>query len=53
EISSCSGFKFLTHAEMKFLSNLQATGVGLCICARHEFVCPNGAGDLQKSEWYA
>ncbi|KAG2097508.1 uncharacterized protein F5147DRAFT_777956 [Suillus discolor] len=53
DISSCSGFKSLAHAETKFSNSLRATGMGLCICARHEFVCPNGAGDLQKGECLA
>ncbi|KAJ7805536.1 hypothetical protein B0H14DRAFT_3485065 [Mycena olivaceomarginata] len=30
-----------------------ATGVGMGVCARHEFVQPNGVGDLQKGERYA
>ncbi|KAG2045963.1 hypothetical protein BDR06DRAFT_985710 [Suillus hirtellus] len=53
DISSCSGFKTLAHAETKFSNGLQATGVGLCLCARHKFVRPVGIGDLQKGERYA
>ncbi|KAG1869682.1 hypothetical protein C8R48DRAFT_746879 [Suillus tomentosus] len=53
DISSCSGFKTLAHAETKFSNGLRATGVGLCLCARHEFVRPVGVGDLQKGERYA
>lgn len=40
----------MAHAEMKFMTGLRATGVGLCLCARHEFVLPCGVGDLQKGE---
>ncbi|KIJ15288.1 hypothetical protein PAXINDRAFT_11826 [Paxillus involutus ATCC 200175] len=52
DISMCSGFKSLVHAETKFSTGLRVTGVGLCLCARHEFVCPIGVGDLQKGERY-
>ncbi|KAH7909277.1 hypothetical protein BJ138DRAFT_1115126 [Hygrophoropsis aurantiaca] len=52
DISTCSGFKTLAHAESKFSTGLRATGVGLCLCARHEFVRANGVGDLQKGERY-
>ncbi|KAH7904785.1 hypothetical protein BJ138DRAFT_1138456 [Hygrophoropsis aurantiaca] len=51
-LNTCSGFKTLAHAESKFSTGLQATGVGLCLCARHEFVRANGVGDLQKGERY-
>ncbi|KAH7917767.1 hypothetical protein BV22DRAFT_1052206 [Leucogyrophana mollusca] len=51
-ISTCSGFKTLAHAESKFSTGLRATGVGLCLCARHKFVQANGVGDLQKGERY-
>lgn len=40
----------MAHAETKFTTGLRATGVGLCLCARHEFVRPCGVGDLQKGE---
>ncbi|KAH7917395.1 hypothetical protein BV22DRAFT_1026398 [Leucogyrophana mollusca] len=52
DISTCSRFKTLAHAESKFSMGLRATGVGLCLCARHEFVRANGVGDLQKGERY-
>ena len=42
----------MAHAETKFTTGLHATGVGLCLCARHEFVWPCGVGDLQKGERY-
>ncbi|KAG2126046.1 hypothetical protein DEU56DRAFT_916197 [Suillus clintonianus] len=50
DVSTCSGFSALAHAESKFSNGLRATGVGLCICAHHEFVRPKGVGDLQKGE---
>ncbi|KAF7310254.1 CxC2 domain-containing protein [Mycena indigotica] len=31
---------------------LHVTGVGMGVCARHEFVLPNGVGDLQAGERY-
>ncbi|KAH7917632.1 hypothetical protein BV22DRAFT_1108535 [Leucogyrophana mollusca] len=52
DISTCSGFKTLAHAESKFSTGLRATGVGLCLCACHEFIQANGVGDLQKGERY-
>ncbi|KIK75554.1 hypothetical protein PAXRUDRAFT_29068, partial [Paxillus rubicundulus Ve08.2h10] len=42
DISTCSGFKSLAHAETKFSTGLRVTGVGLCLCAQHEFVHPIG-----------
>ncbi|KAL0955400.1 hypothetical protein HGRIS_001647 [Hohenbuehelia grisea] len=52
EISSCSGFNALSHAESKGGLGLRFTGVGMCICARHEMIRPLGVGDLDKSEKY-
>ena len=52
QISTCSGFKTLAHAETKFSGGMRSTCVGMCICARHEFVQVNGVGDLQKGERY-
>ncbi|KAF9006891.1 hypothetical protein BDZ89DRAFT_965772 [Hymenopellis radicata] len=52
DISSCAGFKTLAHAETKNAAGLQSMGVGMCLCARHEIVRPNGIGDLQKGERY-
>ncbi|KAF9020723.1 hypothetical protein BDZ89DRAFT_1138473 [Hymenopellis radicata] len=34
-------------------TGLRATGVGGCICARHELVRPLGIGDLMKGERYS
>lgn len=52
QISSCAGFKTLAHAESKNATGLRSTGIGMVICARHEFILPNGAGDLQRGERY-
>ncbi|KAK0444170.1 hypothetical protein EV421DRAFT_1903278 [Armillaria borealis] len=52
DISTCSGFRTLSHAESKNAVGLRATGVRMCICARHEIVHPLGIGDLQKGERY-
>ncbi|KAJ8695381.1 hypothetical protein PTI98_007984 [Pleurotus ostreatus] len=51
-ISSCSGFSALARADSKSTSGLRYTGVGMCICARHELIRPLGVGDLQKGERY-
>ncbi|KAL0958884.1 hypothetical protein HGRIS_014200 [Hohenbuehelia grisea] len=48
--SSCSGFNAVTHAESKSTRGLRYTGVGMCVCARHEFVRPVGVGDLLQGE---
>ncbi|KAF7358779.1 CxC2 domain-containing protein [Mycena sanguinolenta] len=40
----------LDYANTKFSRGYSATGVGMGVCARHEFVQPNGVGDLQKGE---
>ncbi|KAF7314844.1 hypothetical protein MKEN_00958900 [Mycena kentingensis (nom. inval.)] len=42
EISTCTGLADLDHANSKFSRGYAATGVAMCICARHEFVLPNG-----------
>jgi hypothetical protein len=51
-MSTCSGLAALDYANTKFSRGYAATGVGLGVCARHEFVQKNGAGDLQKGERY-
>ncbi|KAF7304231.1 hypothetical protein HMN09_00824100 [Mycena chlorophos] len=43
----------LTITDQKEMSTwYSVTGVGMCVCARHEMVFPNGVGDLQKGERY-
>ncbi|KAJ7024475.1 hypothetical protein C8F04DRAFT_1192393 [Mycena alexandri] len=53
EISTCSGLAALDYANTKFSRGYSSTGVGMGVCARHEFVQPNGVVDLQKGERYA
>ncbi|KAF7291343.1 CxC2 domain-containing protein [Mycena indigotica] len=53
EMSTCSGLAALDHANTKFSRGYSVTGVGMGVCARHEFVLPNGVGDLQAGERYA
>ncbi|KAJ7444965.1 hypothetical protein B0H11DRAFT_2249680 [Mycena galericulata] len=52
EMSTCSGLAALDHANTKFSRGYSSTGVGMGVCARHEFVQPNGVGDLQLGERY-
>ncbi|KAF7303422.1 CxC2 domain-containing protein [Mycena indigotica] len=52
EMSTCSGLAALDHANTKFSRGYSVTGVGMGVCARHEFVLPNGVGDLQAGERY-
>ncbi|PBK66563.1 hypothetical protein ARMSODRAFT_977475 [Armillaria solidipes] len=51
-ISSCSGFRTLVHVESKCNKGLHATGIGICVCTRHEMVLPLMVGDLQVGERY-
>ncbi|KAJ7659741.1 hypothetical protein DFH06DRAFT_1326762 [Mycena polygramma] len=53
EINSCSGLAALDFANTKFSRGYSTTGVGMGVCARHEFVQPNGVGDLQRGERFA
>ncbi|KAJ7824741.1 hypothetical protein B0H14DRAFT_3088701 [Mycena olivaceomarginata] len=53
EMSTCSGLAALDYANTKFSRGYGSTGVGLGVCARHEFVQRNGATDLQKGERYS
>jgi hypothetical protein len=50
QMSTCSGLAALDYANTKFSRGYAATGVGMGVCARHEFVLPNAVGDLQKGE---
>jgi hypothetical protein len=47
---TCSGLAALDYANTKFSRGYSTTGVGMGVCARHEFIQPNGVGDLQKGE---
>ncbi|KAJ7716059.1 hypothetical protein B0H16DRAFT_1667011 [Mycena metata] len=51
-ISSCIAFAALLQKDTRSASSMRVTGVGGCVCARHECVRPNGIGDLQKGERY-
>ncbi|KAJ7219933.1 hypothetical protein GGX14DRAFT_389351 [Mycena pura] len=53
EMSTCTGLAALDYANTKFSRGYSATGVGMGVCARHEFVQPNGVADLQRGERYA
>ncbi|KAK7016258.1 CxC2 domain-containing protein [Favolaschia claudopus] len=53
EMSTCSGLAALDYANTKFSRGYSATGVGMGVCARHEFVQATGVGDLQRGERYA
>ncbi|KAJ7858428.1 hypothetical protein B0H13DRAFT_1640476 [Mycena leptocephala] len=53
EMNTCSGLAALDYANTKFSRGYASTGVGMGVCARHEFVQPNGVGDLQRGERFA
>ncbi|KAJ7088008.1 hypothetical protein B0H15DRAFT_949821 [Mycena belliarum] len=53
DISSCIAFAALLQKDTRLTTGLRVSGVGGCVCARHECMRPNGLGDLQKGERYA
>ncbi|KAJ7024364.1 hypothetical protein C8F04DRAFT_969055 [Mycena alexandri] len=53
DISTCIAFAALLQKDTRLTTGLRTSGVGGCVCARHECVRPNGMGDLQKGERYA
>ncbi|KAK7045182.1 CxC2 domain-containing protein [Favolaschia claudopus] len=53
EISTCIAFAALLQKDTRNTTGLRVSGVGGCVCARHESMRPNGIGDLQKGERYA
>ncbi|KAF7311821.1 CxC2 domain-containing protein [Mycena indigotica] len=53
EINTCTGLAALDYANTKYSRGYSATGVGMGVCARHEFVQPNGVADLQAGERHA
>ncbi|KAJ7177592.1 hypothetical protein C8R46DRAFT_1212338 [Mycena filopes] len=53
DLSTCIAFAALLQKDTRITTGLRASGVGGCVCARHECVRPNGMGDLQKGERYA
>ncbi|KAJ7040856.1 hypothetical protein C8F04DRAFT_948131, partial [Mycena alexandri] len=52
-ISTCIAFAALTQKETRNTAGLRVSGVGGCVCARHECIHPNDLGGLQKGEQYA
>ncbi|KAF7300659.1 TY3B-TY3B protein [Mycena chlorophos] len=52
DISTCIAFAALLQKNTRMTTGLRVSGVGACVCARHECVRPNGMGDLQKGERY-
>ncbi|KAJ7070422.1 hypothetical protein B0H15DRAFT_807086 [Mycena belliarum] len=53
EMSTCSGLAALDYANTKFSRGYGSTGVGLGVCARHEFVQLTAAVDLQRGESFS
>ncbi|KAF7331418.1 CxC2 domain-containing protein [Mycena kentingensis (nom. inval.)] len=53
DMSTCSGLAAVEQANTKFSRGYAVTGVGMGVCARHEFVLPNSVADLQRGERYA
>ncbi|KAJ7152741.1 hypothetical protein C8R43DRAFT_1127191 [Mycena crocata] len=53
DISTCIAFAALLQKDTRITTGLRVSGVGGCVCARHECMRPNGLGDLQKGERYA
>ncbi len=42
----------MTQANIKYAKGYNASGVGVVICSRHEFMLANGVGDTQLGEKY-
>ncbi|KAJ7846654.1 hypothetical protein B0H13DRAFT_2238871 [Mycena leptocephala] len=53
DISSCIAFAALLQKDSRNTAGLRTSGVGGCVCTRHECMRPNGLGDLQKGERYS
>ncbi|KAJ7832602.1 hypothetical protein B0H13DRAFT_1914961 [Mycena leptocephala] len=53
DTSTCIAFAALLQKDTRLTTGLRVSGVGGCVCARHECMRPNGLGDLQKGERYA
>ncbi|KAI6041778.1 hypothetical protein EDC04DRAFT_2867033 [Pisolithus marmoratus] len=53
EKSTCSSHNAINMADTKANKGLDATSVGIVVCARHGMKLVNGVGDLQKGERYA
>ncbi|KAJ7051194.1 hypothetical protein C8F01DRAFT_1091766 [Mycena amicta] len=52
DMSTCIAFAALLQKDTRMTTGLRVSGVGGCVCARHECMQPNGLGDLQKGERY-
>ncbi|KAF7317544.1 CxC2 domain-containing protein [Mycena kentingensis (nom. inval.)] len=52
DMTSCIAFAALLQKDTRMTTGLRVSGVGGCVCARHECMRPNGLGDLQKGERY-
>ncbi|KAJ7116241.1 hypothetical protein C8R43DRAFT_1137919 [Mycena crocata] len=52
DINTCIAFAALLQKDTRNTVGLRVSGVGGCVCARHECMRPNGLGDLQKGERY-
>ncbi|KAJ7023232.1 hypothetical protein C8F04DRAFT_1193688 [Mycena alexandri] len=51
-LSTCIAFAALLQKDTRITTGPRSSGVGGCVCARHECVRPTGMGDLQKGERY-
>ena len=50
EISTCTGFAALDHANNNHGSGYATLGAGVCCCARYKLIEKNRVRDLQKGE---
>ncbi|KAJ7793449.1 hypothetical protein B0H14DRAFT_2622840 [Mycena olivaceomarginata] len=53
DVSTCIAFAALLQKDTRGTTGLRVSGVGGCVCVRHECVLSNGIGDLQKGERFA
>nr|GAT58314.1 predicted protein [Mycena chlorophos] len=52
QMTTCIAFAALLQKNTRMTTGLRVSGVGGCVCARHECLRPNAMGDLQKGERY-
>ncbi|KAJ7233346.1 hypothetical protein C8J57DRAFT_1532462 [Mycena rebaudengoi] len=50
DVSTCVAFAALLQKDTCMTTGLCCSGVGSVVCARHECMCMEGVGDLQKGE---
>ncbi|KAJ7264679.1 hypothetical protein C8J57DRAFT_1512023 [Mycena rebaudengoi] len=53
DVSTCIAYAALLQKDMRMTTGLRCSGVSSVVCMRHECVCAEGMGDLQKGKRYS